>query len=66
MLGDGDIKISDGKEHFTSKGRYLTRLGQLFTIARVRRSTLAACVVMLAQQMCGSKSNKLLITHVAS
>lgn len=57
MLGDGDIQkinIERGKEHFTSKGRYLARLVQLFTIARVRRATLAAFVVMIAQQMCGS------------
>ena len=54
MLGDGDIKISEGKEHFTSKGRYIARFLQLFTIARVRRATLAAFVVMIAQQMCGS------------
>jgi len=57
MLGDGDIQKIDresGKEHFTSRGRYLARLVQLFTIARVRRATLAAFVVMIAQQMCGS------------
>lgn len=57
MLGDGDVQkmnIERGKEHFTSKGRYLARLVQLFTIARVRRATLAAFVVMIAQQMCGS------------
>lgn len=53
MLGDGDIQKMDGKQHFTSKGRYLARFIQLFTIARVRRATLAAFVVMIAQQMCG-------------
>ena len=45
----------DGKQHFTSKGRYIARFIQLFTIARVRRATLAAFIVMIAQQMCGSK-----------
>ena len=55
MLGDGDIQKMDGKQHFTSKGRYFARFIQLFTIARVRRATLAAFVVMIAQQMCGSK-----------
>lgn len=30
---------------------YLTRFGQLFTIPRVRRATLAAFIVMIAQQM---------------
>jgi hypothetical protein len=57
MLGDGDIQkknIENGKEHFVSRGRYLARMVQLFTIARVRRATLAAVVVMIAQQMCGS------------
>lgn len=54
MLGDGDIQKMDGKQHFTSKGRYIARFIQLFTIARVRRATLAAFVVMIAQQMCGS------------
>lgn len=32
---------------------YLTRFVELFTIPRVRRATLAAFTVMLAQQMCG-------------
>lgn len=32
---------------------YVTRFIELFTIPRVRRATLAAFVVMLAQQMCG-------------
>ncbi|KAI0744237.1 hypothetical protein C8Q80DRAFT_1107713 [Daedaleopsis nitida] len=35
------------------KSNYLTRFGQLFTIPRVRRSTLASFTVMIAQQMCG-------------
>ncbi|KAL9137568.1 MAG: hypothetical protein Q9175_001222 [Cornicularia normoerica] len=56
MLGDGDIQrrnFENGKEHFTNRGRYLARFVQLFTIARVRRATLASFVVMIAQQMCG-------------
>jgi hypothetical protein len=32
---------------------YFSRLGELFTIPRVRRATLASFVVMIAQQMCG-------------
>lgn len=32
---------------------YARRFVQLFTISRVRRATVAACTVMLAQQMCG-------------
>lgn len=35
------------------KSNYVTRFGQLFTIPRVRRATLASFVVMIAQQMCG-------------
>ncbi|KAI0744148.1 hypothetical protein C8Q80DRAFT_1220844 [Daedaleopsis nitida] len=35
------------------KSNYLSRFGQLFTIPRVRRSTLASFTVMIAQQMCG-------------
>lgn len=37
------------------QSNYLTRFGQLFTIPRVRRATVASFVVMIAQQMCGSK-----------
>lgn len=54
MLGGGDIIIVDGQERYTASGRYLSRLVQLFTIPRIRRATLAAFVVMIAQQMCGS------------
>lgn len=36
-----------------SQNNYITRAIQLFTIPRVRRATLAAFTVMLAQQMCG-------------
>ena len=32
---------------------YIKRFGQLFTIPRVRRATLASFTVMIAQQMCG-------------
>ena len=61
MLGDGDIQkiyIESGKEHFSNRGRYLARFVQLFAIARVRRATLAAFVVMIAQQLCGSACNR--------
>ena len=57
MLGDGDIQkiyVESGKEYLSNRGRYLTRFVQLFVIARVRRATLAAFVVMMAQQFCGS------------
>lgn len=32
---------------------YIKRFGELFTIPRVRRATLASWTVMIAQQMCG-------------
>ncbi|KAK6332852.1 hypothetical protein TWF696_002873 [Orbilia brochopaga] len=35
------------------KSTYLTRLIDLFRVPRIRRATLAAGIVMLAQQMCG-------------
>lgn len=38
------------------QSNYITRFIQLFTIPRVRRATLASFTVMIAQQMCGSKS----------
>jgi len=34
---------------------YISRFIELFTIPRVRRATIASFVVMIAQQMCGSK-----------
>ena len=41
---------------------YFTRLSELFTIPRCRRATLAAGVVMIAQQMCGINSKSSLTT----
>ena len=40
-------------------GNMFTRFIELFTIPRLRRATQASGVVMLAQQMCGSKSSLL-------
>ncbi|ODA78404.1 hypothetical protein RJ55_05785 [Drechmeria coniospora] len=41
-------------EHeFIGRGNYLGRFIELFTVPRIRRATLAAFVVMVAQQMCG-------------
>ena len=37
------------------QSNYISRFAELFTIPRVRRATLASFVVMIAQQMCGSK-----------
>ncbi|KAH9901716.1 hypothetical protein F4778DRAFT_781607 [Xylariomycetidae sp. FL2044] len=36
-----------------SRSNYVSRFVELFTIPRVRRATIAAFVVMIAQQMCG-------------
>ena len=46
-------KVIQGKTYFS-------RLTELFTIPRVRRGTLAASTVMLAQQMCGINSKSFL------
>ena len=37
-------------------GNFFTRFVELFTIPRIRRATQASGIVMIAQQMCGSKS----------
>ena len=54
MVGtsNGDFGESD----LVGNSNYAQRFIQLFTIPRIRRATLASCVVMLAQQMCGSRS----------
>lgn len=45
------------EENKIVQGRtYVSRFTELFTIPRVRRGTLAASTVMLAQQMCGINS----------
>lgn len=41
----------------------VTRFIELFTIPRLRRATQASGVVMIAQQMCGSKLNSIFQTH---
>ena len=46
------------------ESNYVTRFVELFTIPRVRRATLASFTVMIAQQMCGSKSFLLLSSRV--
>lgn len=37
------------------RSNYISRFMQLFTIPRLRRATVASGVVMIAQQMCGSR-----------
>jgi MFS family permease len=39
------------EREIVGKSTYVTRFGQLFTMPRVRRATLASFVVMIAQQM---------------
>ena len=41
------------EEQLLRDSSYMKRMGELFTIPRVRRATLAAFTVMIAQQMCG-------------
>ncbi|KAK4175773.1 putative arabinose-proton symporter [Triangularia setosa] len=41
------------EEQLLRNSSYLQRMAELFTIPRVRRATLAAFTVMIAQQMCG-------------
>lgn len=41
------------ESHIIAKSTYVVRFFELFTIPRVRRATLAAFTVMIAQQMCG-------------
>ena len=56
MLGSGDVqtvRVTESEKHVATRARYFTRFAQLFTIARVRRATLATFVVMISQQMCG-------------
>jgi hypothetical protein len=44
------------EDRFSRGDTYFVRLSELFTIPRVRRATIAASIVMLAQQMCGINS----------
>jgi len=40
---------------FSKTSNFFTRFVELFTIPRIRRATQASGIVMIAQQMCGSK-----------
>ncbi|KAK2801469.1 hypothetical protein FQN51_005363 [Onygenales sp. PD_10] len=54
LFGFPGIQHSNKNEFNKSPFRtYVRRLGELFTIPRIRRATLAAHTVMIAQQMCG-------------
>ena len=39
------------------KGNFFTRAVELFRVPRIRRATQASGIIMIAQQMCGSKSD---------
>jgi hypothetical protein len=43
------------EKEIIGESNYFTRFAELFTLPRVRRATLASFVVMIAQQMCGSR-----------
>lgn len=44
------------------RANMFTRFVELFTIPRVRRATQASGIVMIAQQMCGSKWNENIVS----
>lgn len=41
------------EDEFVGHGHYVKRFVELFTVPRIRRATVAAFTVMMAQQMCG-------------
>jgi hypothetical protein len=51
LLVQEDVLIKEAG--ISPKSNFFTRFFELFTIARIRRATLASFVVMMAQQMCG-------------
>lgn len=46
-----DAMLEAESSLFTRKTNYFQRFGQLFTIPRIRRATLASFIVMMSQQM---------------
>jgi len=46
-------QIAEERAIVGQQGNYITRWCELFTVPRIRRATLAAFTVMIAQQMCG-------------
>lgn len=63
------IEFEEKQVKDAHKEHTLKRFVQLFTVPRIRRANLAAGIVMIAQQMCGSKISLLhliqdpLLTH---
>ena len=48
-----DVEKGSLKIVYSHLPNYFVRLGQLFWMPRIRRATLATCIVMLSQQLCG-------------
>jgi hypothetical protein len=53
LLRQEDILVAESG--VSQHGNFFTRFVELFTIPRVRRATQASGIVMIAQQMCGSR-----------
>ena len=52
LQAEEDVIVEKGLQH----SNFFTRSVDLFRIPRVRRATQASGIIMIAQQMCGSKS----------
>lgn len=52
------------EEKGNASGNLVTRFVELFTIPRNRRAVQASGIVMIAQQMCGSKHRARCANHV--
>jgi len=55
-----DAQIKAEADILGKRPNYLIRFTELFTIPRNRRAALASFIVMIGQQMCGSKSPRLI------
>jgi hypothetical protein len=51
LQAEEDMVAEEGLQH----GNFFTRAYELFSIPRNRRATQASGIIMIAQQMCGSK-----------
>jgi hypothetical protein len=58
LLREEEVLIK--RSGLSPKSNFFTRFIELFTIPRVRRATQASGIVMIAQQMCGSKFSPLI------
>jgi hypothetical protein len=55
LVMEKQILIDSG---FSKKDNMFVRFVELFTVPRLRRAVQASGIVMIAQQMCGSKCNR--------